>query len=507
METLKDLITFVTRKGLSEKEIFGKEKSKQRDLFTAVASGAVTTDDMALKRLFSMNSKQDGNLYRKTKSRLIERLYNLVPNIEVKDDGFSASTIAKKQCIIDLAIAEILMSGGAVISSRDKYKSILAKAEHFSFTQKALNACEALLYQYSMGKNAMELAFYEKKKEELSACAQAEKESDDLSRITNSILSRYSSPNEQQMQEIQRTCSQAILLSEKFPESFKLRTKAARLSIYYAMLRSDFIKGIAITEDFLRYVEENRHLINRGLYTGFNGLIVQCATAMRNYEKGKEALEKVRSSETIGTANWRISLLEEVFFFLCTGHYNESAKSLIRLAPYENLLKNHQSEKYRIYRAYLSILNQIGACTVQHESIPRYKSKDVFTDWEVINHDKQGLNIHTTIHYFLLMLIEQNLHGLSARTDTTRVYRLNHLTNQPRSAALFFRLERLSEMDFDYNKIEHYAVRRGFLLNDTPPLENNEIIPFDIIWALCEPLVNAVKNSIISVQKGKKRTR
>ncbi len=497
METLKDLITFVTRKGLSEREIFGKEKSKQRDLFVIVASGAVTTDEMALEKLFSVRNKQDGSLYRKTKSRLIERLYNLILHLEVKEDGFSASTSAKKQCIIDLAIAEILMSGGAVISSRDKYRSILAKAEHFSFTQKALLACEALLYQYSMGKNIAELSYYEKKKDELAACAQAEKESDDLTRIVNSILSRYSSPNEHQMQEIEKACSKIILLSEQFIGSFKLRTKSARMSVYYAMLHSDFTSAITKTEDFLHYVEENRHLINRSLYTGFNGLIVQCATAMRNYEKGKEALEKVRTSETIGTANWRISLLEEIFFFLSTQYYNEAAHSLIRLAPYENLLKNHQDEKFRIYRAYLSILIQVGVCTIQHGSIPLYKSKDVFINWEIINQDKQGLNIHTTIHYFILMLIEKNLHGLSARTDTTRVYRLNHLINQPRSAALFFRLERLSEMDFDYNKIEHYAVRRGFLLNDTPPLESNEIIPFDVIWKMCKELIVSIRGSII----------
>jgi len=502
MDSLKDIVTFVTRRGLSEKEIFGNEKSKQRDLFNIVASGKVVSDESAIKKLFSNNSSQNLALYRKTKSRLMERLFGLVPNVEIKDDGYSATTSAKKQCIMDLAIAEILMSGGAVISSRDKYKSVLNKAELFSFTQKALIACEALLQQYSLGKNSSEISYYEKKKEELVACVHAENESDDLSRAVNSILSRYSTPTEIQILEIENAAFRAEELSELFPKSFKLRTKATRLKAFAFMLKLNYAQAIESIESLLNYVSENKHLINRSVITVFYGLMVQCATALNDVKTGLKALEAVRNAETEGTANWRVSILEEILFFFSIGSYDEAAQSFARLTPHITQLKNHQSEKYRIFQGYLSIMYKMGMCSSTENNIPlQLKAVDIFTNWEIINHDKQGLNIHTTIQYFLLMLIEKNHHGLSVRSDTTRAYRLNHLGNQSRSAALFFRFERLSEMDFEYDKIERYAVRRGFVLTDQRPMESNEIIPFDVIWKMCEALIAPVRQSIIIKQK------
>lgn len=500
MQNLKQIISVVSRKRISKVEIFdktllSKKDSKFTELYNAIESGSINSDQEASVLLYNEHNSAS---YRKLKSRFLKRLLNTLFFLDLnganKGDKYR---YCHYSCTKALMHAKLLRFFGGFGAASKVLKLKYADAKNYVFYDLLSEYSLFLLQYYGMTGNIKEL--------------KAEKENyiiykefaDSESRCR---LAYYSSIVE--LVKSGTASDEALVLMENGIKELEKESKLypTPINIWHTqLLKFLYYEAIFDYDKLLLECEKSTKILEGSKF--FNqskkGVItlkkLTACLNLRQYEQGVNLYYRSANVWQKGSHNWFvINRFGSLLALHCDDRamaynlYNSVAKQGNR-----RFMTKPIKEYWAIFGAYCHFLLKIHGEDFEYselESLNQFRLFKFLNEVPIYSRDKSGYNISLLVIQYVFSLLNYDYSSIIQKIDSLKVYRSRYLKNQIFKRAYTFigMLLKLEKCGFDLQKVRKSCSKDLQLLitnktgggedSENWPVHEWEIIPFERLW-------------------------
>ena len=497
-DVLKDLVQTITRNKIKSIEVLGnpgEEKSRTELMYDGISSGKFKSEEDIAKHFFKTDPK-DPN-YRKLKNKLIRQLINTAFFIDVNQASFNERAKAYYTAYKDFAAASILMYRNTGKSGIYLFQLVLEQAIKYEFTELATDVSRILRRDYARIAGDPERSQYygnlyrkyeEKRRYENLAI--------DYYETLSSYYITKRSPNE----------NIHLRASEYYDELLPLIESVDTSTFYYYtyvigiikyMSANDIENALKVCNDALSTLEPRKNTNRSALVmlimqkmACYNQLRLTDGTAV------KEMLDYCLEILEEGHFNW--FRIHEVYFYYCTysGNYEEALQvyKKITKSPSFELLDGSYHDNWLLLGGYLHLLAKLKMLEPAkvEEAVGVFKFGKFFNEIEVLDKDKEGMNIPLMFLPVLFHLAQKTFdEQKDISVEALEKYRQRWLANDMnrRSDSFLKMLIAFAKKDFASAAAEKKINKElEILKSETPQVAGQnfavEIVPYENLWEL-----------------------
>jgi hypothetical protein len=220
---------------------------------------------------------------------------------------------------------------------------------------------------------------------------------------------------------------------------------------------------------------------------------VTCHIQLKQYEKGKEAIEKAKALTQKGNFNWFTRQIHGFMLAMHTGHYQD-AYLIYRESTHNKHFKFMPSairENWALYGAYVHYLVSLGKIkpVAGEKEFSKFRLARFLNDVPEYSKDKRGLNVPILIIHFLFLIDQGKYDAAFERLETTEKYCSRYLKKDEtfRSNCFIKMLIQMPISGFHRTATLRRAKKYREKLNEVPldfanQAHEVEIIPYEDLW-------------------------
>ncbi len=495
---LVDIVTSRLRKNYDVLDLSGEmeDPGKEQQLYNGVLSGIYKTDQEAATGMYE--SDVYDQRFRMLKSRLRQKLYDLLFHVEFNDTRFKIATQHQLECKEYIYKANILFVNGEYSMAEKQINKAFAIAEAAEFTSILIDGHSLLRIMHSNNCKPTDFEESITALEKLRTLFNVEEHAKDVF-FKNSMLLKKSVHSRNTS--IQETLDNVILLENLWKEtgSVNIYEKYYRLKIWYYELISDYDKIIEFTLQAEKDVDKG--LINFTRFDVRYNVFIRTYSylCVGKYEEGYQAAEEGKKVIENTTRNWFAHMENYFLLAMHSKDYDMAEKVMRQVYNNSNLKKVSQSasERWRLFKAYLNF------AVPEHQIIKRLTFNDFYTSMTFYNKDKKGYNISLIILEFLHLLGKNKFDVALTKLDNLEKYYYRYLNEpgkNPREKQFFKLIKVLVNSGFDpaiaAEKGEKY-MEKLISKSKHEPFTDPEIIPYEHLWELMLETVDKNKEYLV----------
>lgn len=464
-------------------------ETQMRQLFNALASGKVKTDEDALLEIPSLNGST-ANLAT-VKSKLKERLNDALLLVEFNDTETNSRQKAYLECIKKWAATTILLSRNYRELGMQRLEQLLRYTRRFEFTDMTIEILYMLRLQSGLiyGK--------EQQYHEYDALLRQYQEirlKEDLAETlyANLMIDFVNSKSDKrEIAEKAHTYFKEISPSLETIDSFRLHIFARLLQIAIYDNRNDHQQVIQLCESAIDFFARKPYKSFSALQVFYYSLLVGHLN-LRQYAHCRAVAIQHRGFFQAGSYNW--FKWEELYFLaeFNAGEYESALAVWSQVTDRAEFAELPPSiaESWKIFEAYLLFMMRCGRLKERKDG-KRFRIAKIWNEIHFSSRDKSGMNIPILIIQFLLALADKEYGQCIDREESLAKYRTRYIKpdNAARSHYFFRMLELIPKHNFNATAIK---------INSAPLLERLtaisqknanqnfevEVIPYETLWEI-----------------------
>jgi hypothetical protein len=490
---LREIAQIVTRYREKNPDLMDFEPSPDdpdmtSKLYLGLREGKITTDLAAAELVYG--SPLIDTRYTSLKNRLKKRLINLLFFLDIREKDFSEQLVARYQNSKAVFWVNTLSTFGARSSAIKLAESALKQAMKYDFTYSAIQCAQVLRNYSRFSGSERQYDKYDELMKDLIRRFEAEVVAQEL---YERITIRYSRSLAEQP-ELKMVADQYLQTLESFRKhenSFTFNQYYFRLKAATLQIAQQYEEAIKTYEEGIAYFDAHKHMSFKILYGDFYLQELGCFLYLRQYEQGKQAIDKCKDLIPEGGANWFI-LMENRFLlemYALEFHKAEEVFVATNTNARFQFLSEDIREKWQLYELYLDFALRQSKTASARATKARIEPERFIKTVPTFKRDKRGYNIAILILHVLFLLEQNDFGSIIGRMDALRTYRNRYLkVGTNRRSALFFKMLQIMESNsFDpavtLSKSKKYVERlSGNTADAVEAQENLQIIPFEWLW-------------------------
>lgn len=429
MENLKELVSIVNKRKLSQIEVFDKSLISRKDtlfskFYDAIAEGKIHTDEEAITYLYG--SYKEGANYRKLKSRFKTRLLNTLYFIDINNAEADSSKRAYFDCINRLYLSNILLR-----YAENRKASIQLILEAYPTAKK--NNFFDLLKEYSYkllvhyGMTGDEKKYNEEYAQYLIYVKEADLEQKAQLIYTKVVMTAHYTKRTQKEKE--------WLINEDVKEIRKLTEESKSLVVYFIYIRTQLFyfeilgdnqRIIEICDGFLtNYTNYYTSILAENYLNTIHIYKLKSLFDMRDYAK---ALQLIHSILPDAKGVSYLAVKEFEIKIVLNQNQTEKAKEIlthIRTTPQYKNANSTLKERWVIYNAYTEFLQHYLQQGDYKFSLAKFSN-----EIPSASQDKSGFNLAARIVSILFFIGRNDLDNAMQHIESLKVYQSRHLKDE-----------------------------------------------------------------------------
>lgn len=490
---LANLLNKTKLKSSGVLDVILEPDSKMQQMYDAIVNQRIQSDDEALAWL--LDSGEEGSKLPSLKNKLKDRMLDSVFLLDFKEPGFSDRQKAYFECYKKWAAAMILVMRNAKISGIDLLEKLLRHAVRFEFTELTCDILRVLRIHYST--NAGDLKKYENAREQLHHYQEIWHMENRAEDFYMELVIRYvnSKATKMEVSEQAKLYYSIVKPDMEKCESFKLQLFGRMIQVFGYSSLNNYVTTAKLCEEAVRFFDKKDYDSGFPLQVFYYNLIT-CYLQLREFEKGRQIIERCQNLVDPGTFNW--FKLQELFFLLAmhTAHYETAAQVLNKVMndPRFDNQSFQITEIWKIYHAYVHFLNKIGKLPADSRLSQRnakFKLGKFLNETPVFSKDKRGMNIPILIVQILYALADRDYEQCMNRMEGIEKYCSRYLKQNDtfRSNCFIKMLLQIPMHSFHSDRVTRHTQKLSEMLRSVPMEVANqtweiEIIPYEHLWQL-----------------------
>lgn len=494
METLKKIITIITKNRVKNIEIIGNKaakSSKINEFYHGIQSGKFNTDEDAASYFYGSPSTNNPN-YKKLKKRLQKRLINTIFFIDVNQPGFGDIQRAYYSCYKDLAAIKILLGKSGRNAAIPMTEQIIKYAIQFEFCDLALEFSRILRGHYAVSEiNQKKYKFYNSYVKKFSETLQAEIVAEEYrQRLSTELKSPKHNPAEIEQLAIKYT---EELKGYSHLQSYRLNLFSFLVFVYRYQVINDYKNVIVECEKAIQFFKSKQYKTPRTALVLFLYKILACCIQLKEFKKGEIVTTQCLELLQEGEPNWFGTLEQHLLLSFHTNNLSQAYQIFCKATEtkgYNNLYD--ASEDWRVHEAYIHYLLSVKAIIPPANEKIRLKNFRLSTflnDMPKHSKDKRRKNIPILIVHVLFLLQKKNYEGVINRVESLNQYCYRYLRKDGtfRSNCFIKMLLQLPKANFHRQAVIRKTEKLHNKLLEHPSNivtqhSEIEIMPYETLW-------------------------
>jgi len=503
MEILKELINLLNKHKTKHIEVIGNpttNKSQVYQFYERIVDGTFSSDQEAAAHLF--NDTASNQRYKNLKAKLKKRLLSTVFFIDISDSMFNEYEKAYVNCYKDWAAAKILFGKSAQKAGINITLKVMKQARKADFLDISIEACRILRSHYgSLHYNKRKFNYYNDLLKESLHIREQELFAEEcylklMSHYFNSKSPKYALKKEATYYSelIKKECGDI--------NTMLFIVLQGMVEVAKFLCINNYVETAEVCRLTIEKLENKPIIWKSGLATFFFQEIV-CRIQLKQYEKGKTAIESMFHYIEVGTFNWFKG--QELFMYLLfhTKKYDQT------YAVYKSVLKNKRlqflpentKESWKIFKAYIHFLIEIKIIDQQKDSeFSKFRLGKFLNEVPGFSQDKRGANISILVIQILFTVVLKNYNKAIDRIEAIEKYATRYLKkdNHFRSNCFIKMLLEIPKGNFHRVAVERKSKKYWIRLQEMPIEVANqthsiEIIPYEDLWEMTLNLLDPKK--------------
>lgn len=500
MDTLKQIISVVSRKRISKIEIFdgnllSTKESKFTQLYDLIEPGHVNTDKEAAELLYGDENSVN---YRQLKSRFLKRLLNTLFFLDLNSAN-KGSDYRYNQYVCTKALmhAKLLRFFGAFPSAVRILKLKYNDAKKFEFYDLLAEYASFISQFYALTGNLKGLEVEIENYKNYLRLSNKESQAQIIYFTSIAPMSVKSVVSSEMVEKLKTGIDELEELT-KDETTASMFYSLQLLKFFYYETNNDW------EQLYLNCIKLDEELHDHKFYSSSKRSqvifkkLVACLN-MERFDEGIELYEKSIINISPGSNNWYITKKCGAMLAL---HSNNRAMlyKLYSEAVADRYMKHQKDnvqEYWKVIKAYCHFLQKLYGeeemVKEQYKVFKRFRLFKFLNEVPTLSKDKSGMNVAILLMEYLYLLIEGNYEKIIQKIDALKVYRSRYLKGVKfkRSYTITgmlikaekesFLVDRVKEVcDKDYAILAKHNVEQNGEQN--LPINDSEIIPYDILW-------------------------
>jgi len=458
-------------------------------LFGALFRQEIESDD-DMRRLFPEFAADSNKLYT-IKSKLKDRLLDLVFLLDFKEAGYTDRQHAFHECSKRMASAQMLIGRGARTVAIGLLEQLLRQTRRFEFTELSSDVLRTLRLHYSMMEDVKK---FESAEAELTAL-------EEVWRLERKVESMYASLMMSHVNKKSDKKTIADQAKRHFEEiapyldevksfKFQLFGRLLELSIYDG--KHNYRTVATLSEDAITFFEQKNYQSGLSLQVFYYHLLLSCLY-LKAFEKAQSIIGRYTDLFEEGSFNWY--KVQELYYLIAmhSGQYQAANGiwQVVNRQPGFAMQPEVIGEMWQIFGAFQHLLVRNGMVAADELSATDagFRMGKFLNSLVVFSKDKRGMNIPVMVVHFLYRMAEGRFEQLADRAEALERYRKRHLEHEDtmRSNLFFSLLLSLPAAEWKRDKVEQATSGLLAELQQTPLEKANqnhevEIMPYETLW-------------------------
>jgi len=495
MQDLIELISLFRRTKFRNNSLLQaiiEPETQMGNLFGALFRQEIESNE-DVRRLFPEFAADSNKLYT-IKSKLKDRLLDLVFLLDFKEAGYTDRQQAFHECSKRMASAQMLIGRGARIVAIGLLEQLLRQTRRFEFTELSSDVLRTLRLHYSMMEG--DIKKFESAEAELTALEEVwrlERKVESMyASLTMSHVNKKSDKKAIADQAKRHFDEIAPYLDEVKSFKFQLFGRLLELSIYDG--KHNYQAVATLSENAISFFEQKHYQSGLSLQVFYYHLLLSCLY-LKSFEKAQSIIGQYTGLFEEGTFNWY--KVQELYYLIAmhSGQY-QAANGIwqaVNRQPGLGMQPEVIGEMWQIFGAYQHLLVRNGLVPVDELSATdaSFRMGKFLNSLVVFSKDKRGMNIPVMVIHFLYRMAEGRFEQLTDRAEALERYRKRHLDHEDtkRSNLFFSMLLALPAAGWKREKVEHATTGLLAELKQTPLEKANqnhevEIVPYEALWSM-----------------------
>ncbi len=507
MDDIKELIEIISKRKLSQIDIFDKSLISQKDtlfskLYDGVASGEIQTDEDAVKYLYTVpnESPSENNkvAYRRLKSRFKQRLYNTLYFLDLNQSNLA--DLAKKDyafCLNKLYLSNLLLRyadnrNASITLVLEAYPIALKNnfydlLKEFSFKLLIFYGMNGKTKQYNE-----EIIRYENFKKEFELEQSAQLIYSKIYLMSN--MTKYDPKilGQQMLAEIEK-------LIPLYQASTSVNTYFSyiRSKLFYFEKFADNVNMIAVCDEFLKNYKSYKSSLLLQNYTDVISLHkLKSLFDVRELQKSNELAMQLESNAR--SLNW-LTVKEFQFKANLNNQFNryvlDIVEEVIGSMHYKSS-SNVIKERWLLYQAYAMLMLQYV-----NQSPYRINIKKLDNQLETISQDKAGFNLSFRILEIVYAISLNDLDTAADKITLLEAYQKRHIKQEKYERFILYLslLIQAEKRGFNYKELArlkpYISLKENFRMQY---INMNEIVFFDKLWEIILDMLKTNDNKLFA---------
>jgi hypothetical protein len=499
MKELNKYIDFVTSVHKNDSEvlqkIIGNDKNKKMfQLAHGFRNKGFENDEQAMKSLYGNKKKNDS--YRKLKSRLKERLTDLI----FLHDSTRSMKFPQDRSLLQ---AQRKIYAAQTLIMRDQRNAALALlkpafylSKRFNHTHLALQACRLLCTHYALAGNKKSWNYFSSFLEDLQDLNNAEVQMDYLYCDTIVHIILVSEYREQEQKMLLNGYSKAKKLYKNYKSHF-ITINYYRLAAYYFHSKQQFNKVIELCRKGIAYLNAHPHFYQRTRAGEFFLMELESCLFLREFNSGRECVERLQLHFVPYSSPWVVFQAQYFLLAMRTGNYEEALEIFYKVNLQSKKLNKIQQERWHIYEAYLNF------ALPEKFTIKQFNLYRFLNDVPLTSRDKAGYNFSILVAQIILLVNMGDADRLYDLKQSFRLYLYHYIKKNKHPRHYYFgRMLRFLFSD-NFNPVKAAQKAQPHLMNlkkqksNISILEETEVIPYETLWQMLMDKFVTKKNNYL----------
>ncbi len=466
------------------------EKEPIQAFYGGLVQNQFNNDEEAARHFF--NTTPNDSNYQKLKSKLRKSLINALFLLDFKQFSSTAHQAAYYECQKEWAAAKLLFGKSAKVSAIALAKRVLKEAKKYEFTDLSLQATSLLRQHYGIVRGDIKkFKQYDKEYQYYEEVWVIENKAEALyiDLIINFVNQK--SANTHIFEKATEYYNQLKEPMQQY-DAYRLHLcgHLIRTMIYSSVNAYD--KTIEMCDEAIHFFESKAYDAHMPLQIFYFQKII-CYTQLKEYQKGKAAVERCAAFVEEGNYNW--FKMQELHLLLAL-HAKEyqSAYAIfyeaVSVSQFQFLSANI-AEMWKIYEAYIHYLILIKQIKpkANDKRFTSFRLNRFLNETPIYSKDKRGMNIPILIAQVLLLLHKKKFNALSDKMEAIEKYCTRYLRQDDtfRSNCIIKMLLQVPTARLHpsavMRKVKQYLDKlQNTPLNVTSQTHDIEIIPYEDLW-------------------------
>ncbi len=492
LNKLVDIVTSRIRGNITMIDLTGEieDPSKEQQLYNGILTKEFVTDEEAADIMYGTDPTDQR--FRMLKSRLRQKLYNLLYYVDFRDSKINLTHENEQECHDFVHKARILFKNGEFDMAEKQINKALAISRVWEFNKITADCLEILRWIYSDNCKPTDLSRIIDELKELRMVIQLEDEANDRYAVQRMLLNKSLHSRRNNVESTGEVVKELETIWKK-SKSFNVFELYYKLKILYFELKGEFEAIVDLINNADQQIKKKEVNTNR-FDVRFNHFIRTYAFLRSNeYSKGIESAEEGKKYIEKTSRNWFAHM--ENYFLLCLhGKKYDLANEVLNEVEensFVNKLSSGSKAKWKLFRGYTNLLTPDKNAS---DGLRFEKLKQKCQEFK-----KSHKILFTSV--LLLEVLDQVKKGkydvASEIMSGLELYFFEYLNDpgkNPREK-LLFKLLRVMTESYSAQDMEKKGKKYALKLEEKTaedPMTESEIIPYETLWS---EIVNMVKRN------------